>query len=294
MVDWRMLSRALYRFISAFLWRVLDIPFLAYRVVYWSPSRQSRRACALLHSFDGYKRFWAASLYFSRLYLPPSLPFYCASEHCAMLPSSHFSLLTGSGNFVWRLIIALHHLRRSYRFVLYLQEDMWLDHPLDSRVWHSWVNLMIAHRLDCLKLSVDSVPPESRSLLPSQPPLDPVAGSGFTWYGPHHFLMSHHGSLFCVDYLLKSLVFAYILGARKPKEHEILVSRAFRSISVPPLGSPRVACWRQQPPLSYVHASDAGELTAEAVSLLRSNPSSPPVNENLPGEVFPARSVRKV
>lgn len=203
-----------------------------------------------------------------------------------------YCILTGRGSFVWRLIIALHRLRKSFRYVLYLQEDMWLTNPISEAEYASWIELMAAYRLDCLKLSSDSVPPDCHALLAAQPPLGQGNLDDFTWYGPHNFLMSHHGSIFRIDYLLKSLIFAYLMGARKPKQHEILVSRAFqfsRSSASRFFSSPRVVCWRNRPLLSYVHASDGGDLTPEALALLRSQPLCPPVDESLPGEVFPAR-----
>lgn len=294
MPDFRPFSLACFRLLSRILWSLLDLPFWFYRCCFPALPARSGQSCVLIHSFDGYKRFWPPALYFAQRALPASLPLLCASEKQPMPVPPATSILTGSGSFVWRLIVALHRLRRSFSYLLYLQEDMWLSTEIPASRFAFWVQLMDRERLHCLKLSRESFLADDAAVIAEQPPIGSGSLQNFTWFGCHDFLMSHHGSLFQVDYLLKTLVFAFLLGARKPKEHEILISRALQDLAFTPdrpLRLLRIASWRLQPVLAYVHASDGGDLTQEARALLVSHSCCPGVDESLPGEVFPARQV---
>lgn len=294
MAEFRLFRLRCFQLLARILWHSLDLPLWIY--YYCFPALPARRgqSCVLIHSFDGYKRFWPPALYFAQKSLPQSLPLLCASEYTSMPVSSEASILTRSGCFVWRLIVALHRLRRTFCYVLYLQEDMWLSTTIPADHFAIWIQLMDLERMHCLKLSRESFLADDMTLIAQQPPIAADSFENFTWFGSHDFLMSHHGSLFHVDYLFKTLCFALLLGARKPKEHEILISRALQHLTFTPdrpRRSLRIACWRLQPVLTYIHASDGGELTHEARHLLSSYPDCPGVDESLPGEVFPARQV---
>lgn len=292
MAEQQALKLRAYGLISNLLWHGLAAPFALYCRLLPRRLRNSTSCCALLHSFDGYKRFWPAALFFSDRALPSGLPLICASERKPMGRILTRSLLTGSGSFVWRLLRALLRLRRTYRFVLYLQEDMWLPQPVSPSALQSWLQLMDRHQLHLLKLSAESMPGDVPALLADQPSLHHNGSQRITWYGCHEFALSHHASLFDCDFLLKTLLFAWLMGARRPKEHEIFVSKALRPLLTSwehPKRPVRIAAWQQQPLIMVVHASDGGELTPPAVALLQEHPHAPAVDETLPGEVFPAR-----
>lgn len=287
-LSWRILG---YRAVSRVVWHGLDLPIAIYFRLFPRPSSCSTLSCVLLHSFDGYKRFWPAALHFSRLALPQKLPLICASERIPWA-SDVICLLTGPGSFIWRLARAMHRLRRSYAYVLYLQEDMWLTRPVSETDLVAWLSLMQRRGLHLLKLSAETIPPDVPPQLAIQSPLDHVGSHPVTLYGSHDFVMSHHGSLFHIDFLLKTLVFAWLMGARQPKQHEIYVSRALRDLTASPQHPRRpvrIAAWQHQPLIEVVHASDGGELTPGAFALLKTDPLAPCVDETLPGEVFPAR-----
>lgn len=280
-----------YQVVSRLVWHGLDLPFGVYSRLLRRSSSCSTQCCVLLHSFDGYKRFWRSALHFSRLALPDQLPLICASERILWADDAT-SLLTGPGSFISRLARALHRLRRTYAYVLYLQEDMWLSRPVSEDDLEACLALMHRHGLQLLKLSEDSMPPDVPAQLAIQPALDHVGSQPITWYGPHDFVMSHHGSLFQIDFLLKTLVFAWLMGARQPKQHEIYVSRALCDLTASPQyprRPVRIATWQHQPLIEVVHASDGGELTPAALALLASDVHAPSVDETLPGEVYPAR-----
>jgi hypothetical protein len=292
MLERQSLKHWVYGVVSRLVWHGLAGPLTLYYRLLPRRSGSPSSCCALLHSFDGYKRFWPAALFFSHRALPSGLPVVCASERMPMDPLGSRCLLTGSGSFVWRLLRALHYLRRSYRFVLYLQEDMWLPQPVPPSNVEAWLALMGRQQLHVLKLSAESMPVDVPDLLAQQPRLDHIGSQRATWYGCQDFAMSHHASLFDCDFLLRTLLFALLMGARQPKEHEIYVSRALRPLlaSWDHLDRPvRIAAWQQQPLIEVVHASDGGELTPAAVALLQAHPDAPGVDETLPGEVFPAR-----
>lgn len=292
MAEQQTLKHRAYGLLSSLLWHGLAAPFALYCRLLPRRSRCATSCCALLHSFDGYRRFWPAALFFSDRALPPGLPVICASERIPMSPLGTRSLLTGSGSFIWRLLRALHRLRRTYRFVLYLQEDMWMPQPVSQAVLQSWLTLMNNHQLQVLKLSAESMPGDVPPLLADQPSLHHNGPQRITWYGSQEFALSHHASLFDCDFLLKTLLFAWLMGARRPKEHEIYVSKALRPLLTSwehPDRPVRIAAWQQQPLIEMVHASDGGELTPPAVALLQEHPDAPAVDETLPGEVFPAR-----
>lgn len=294
MPEQQTLKHRAYGVISTLVWHGLAAPLKLYCRILPPRSGSATSSCALLHSFDGYKRFWPVALFFSDRALPPGLPVICASELLPMDPLGSRCLLTGSGSFVWRLLCALHCLRRSYRFVLYLQEDMWLPQPVPPSSLEAWLALMDRHQLQVLKLSAEAMPGEVSALLADQPSFEHSGSLRATWYGSQDFALSHHASLFDCDFLLKTLLFALLMGARQPKDHEIYVSRALRPLLASwdhPDRPVRIAAWQQQPLIQVVHASDGGELTPAAVALLESEPDAPGVDETLPGEVFPARQL---
>lgn len=292
MLERRSLKLRLYGVVSRLVWHGLAGPLALYYRLMPRRSGGASSCCVLLHSFDGYKRFWPAALFFSRRALPSGLPVICASERVAMDPLASRCMLTGSGSFVWRLLRALHRIRRSHRFVLYLQEDMWLPQSLPQSSLKAWLELMARHRLHVLKLSAESMPGEVAAVLAHQPCLDNIGSQRITWFGCQEFALSHHASLFDCDFLLRTLLFALLMGARQPKEHEIYVSRSIRPLLASwnhPDRPVRIAAWQIQPLLQVVHACDGGELTPVAVALLQAHDDAPDVDESLPGEVFPAR-----
>lgn len=283
-----------YGVISRLVWHGLAAPFTLYCRMWPRRSRSATSCCALLHSFDGYKRFWPPALFFNLRALPTGLPVISASESCPMDPHRVHCLLTGSGSFVWRLLRAMHRLRRSYRYVLYLQEDMWLPQPISPTTLDDWLALMDRHQLEVLKLSAEAMPGDVPVLMAHQPNLDHSGPQRVTWYSYEKFALSHHVSLFDCDFLLRTLLFAFLMGARQPKQHEIYVSRVLHPLLTSwehPDRPIRIVAWQHQPLIHVVHASDGGELTPDAISLLQAHPDAPPVDETLPGEVFPARHV---
>ena len=97
--------------------------------------------------------------YFTDANLPSGVPFFFASELQPFDEGRFDSVTTGPGSFGSRLAKAVKAVeRKGYKYVLYLQEDMWVTEPVDAGLLAGLVDLMEENRIDCLKLGRQPFP----------------------------------------------------------------------------------------------------------------------------------------
>ena len=257
--------------------------------------RQPRsRLGVLVHSFDGYKRFWQPAAYFAERNLPTDLPAYFASERLPFEAPSWRPITTGTGAFGDRMLRAVKAMRREgFDFVLYLQEDMWVIEPVDADEMAELVAVMDAYRIDALKLAVQwDPPPEVDDLGRHCGPVGEGSAAKFRWFGAHPYVFSHHPTVFRVDFLLEALYVSSLFRRVRPIQQEQFCSAYLKNRTVALSGDGgryRIAMFADEPVIRYVHASTMGRLTEEAHLLLRDRGLESLYDESLEGEVFPDR-----
>lgn len=230
-----------------------------------TPADKERPLAVMIHSFDGYKRFWPAARYFTERAIPSSFPIYYISERVAMHPDPSRCILTGYGGFSTRLARGLDIISRSHKYVLYLQEDIWLDDPLSAEVLSAFVEQMDKEGIDCLKLGWRSFDPNEHEIIVRR--TDSLRdSSSLRWFGSHHYSMSHHCSIFRSTYFWRTALLARLFGQERPLRNELFISEALKG-QIKERNSDRkkirIALWENAPLISYTHACIKGRLTPE-------------------------------
>jgi len=252
----------------------------------------------LIHSFDGYKRFWGPAAWFAQQNLNCGYPIYFATEEKPFALDPFRVLLTGRGSFLARLKRAVLRLKKEgFRYLLYLQEDMWISEPQSREKLADLVNLMTEHRLDSLKLGKHAFwpwvadGPEIAAIRETREALHSERWPGeFTWFGSHDYALSHHPTIFDIDFLLETIQVALACGKVKAIDHESWVSDYLRNEVVACADDRkkyRIAVWRNRPIIPYAHACMAGKLSEEGLGLLRENGIEHLYDPEVEGDVFP-------
>lgn len=254
-----------------------------------TPANKESPLAVVIHSFDGYKRFWAAARYFTERAIPAGFPIYYMTERTPMHPDASRCILTGEGGFSTRLARGLDTISRSHKYVLYLQEDIWIDEPVAAEALSGFVQRMEKDQLDCFKLGWASLTPrEFESIVEGSDRLP--ESSDLRWFGPHSYSMSHHCSIFCSTYFLRTALLARRFRQERPHRNELFVSEALKR-QIKARNSDRkkirIAVWETAPLVSYTHACIGGRLTPEGRDLLERHERLHLYDETLPGERLP-------
>lgn len=276
------------------------IKLIVWRVLRWlyrdTDSANPRSVCVCVHTFDGYRRFWKPMIFYLEQSVGEKVSVFCASENISM-SENYQSIKTGYGSYIKRLIRALRIIAKDYKYVLYLQEDMWLKSEICESNLKEWVQFMESHKLECLKLGWYSFFPSDRSSIESTTDLVSDGNPSYRWFGKHNYGLSHHCSLFRTNFLLSTAVFSYLFGRKKPLQHEMFVSKIIqkdlrtRSNEV---GKINIAVWNNNPIVDYVHACEGGLLTEDGQKALRDDGITAAFEEGLEGEVFPEKQSVKL
>ncbi len=253
-----------------------------------------RSLAVLIHSFDGYKRFWKPVVRFTTENLPFGVPLFFASEETPMTQGPVTPLLTGSGRFGDRMKRAVRHVQKSgFKYVLYLQEDMWIDTPISRSELDNYLELMERHELDALKLADLADAPDATDELERTCTIlgDRPVESAVRWFGCRPYAFSHHTTIFRTSFLYEMAAAASLFRRVKPLQQEQFCSEyiKWRTSSNGSDGRYRIATFSGDPLISYVHASEMGMLTEEAVVLLAEKGISNLWEPDQPGEFFPER-----
>ena len=197
-----------------------------------------------------------------------------------------------AGSFVSRLLRAVKAVEgKGYKYVLYLQEDMWLTEPVDAELLAGLVSLMEDSRLDCLKLGTQPFPEDHEDIRRTSGPVSrSQLGSTFRWFGSHRFTFSHHTSIFRCRFLIEMSYAARLFGRRRPLQQERFCSGYLKDRTVANEGDGkryRIGVFADEPLVRYVHASESGKLTEEARSILTGHGIADHYDPTLEGEVFP-------
>ena len=190
----------------------------------------------LIHTFDGYRRYWQGSIHFTQQH-STVFPTYFANENRQVsLPESWTQLRCGKGAFGYRLRRALEQILEPY--VVYIQEDMWLQQDIPSDLLQRATRKMEHDNLVSIKLFHGC-----------QHDIHETDLNNPRWY-----IGTHQPSLWNREFLLNT-----IQDSMTPFQHEVrLNQRLHRNRHE----SNRVSCVDDLslPPLKYVDVSRRGKL----------------------------------
>jgi hypothetical protein len=248
-----------------------------------------------IHSFDGYQRFWKSMVHFSKENLPNEIPVYLFSETNPISENYGKIVKTGKGSFVKRFLKGLNQLPSDLDYIIYLQEDMWITEKIKKDSIDEMVKVMIHCNLICVKLGEGSyLKDELQSLEKLSKITVEHENTNLYWYGDRSWGMSHHISIFRLDYLKMSLRLALLFNKTSPIDHETFTSRTLSGkIKSEKSGKQQFGIGVGDPNqdicIKYVHASSAGELTTEAKNLLIKKDILNYYDESIKGDIFPSR-----
>lgn len=247
----------------------------------------------LVHTFDGYRRFWGPCLFFLGQNVDPAIDICFASEREAPASPRVIHLPTGAGSFVRRLEVAVSKLAGTgASHVLYLQEDHWLLSALSSERLNGLAQYAQHHRLDALKLGKFSFTPDDLPSIRSNTDILParLEDQRLHWFGGHSYPVSHHMTLFSVPFLLETLRAARWRGVSSASGHELFCG-AYLAGQVKALTDDsrpyRIATWVDSPLIDYVHAASVGQLTDEGRAAIGMHGLDSLWQEAPAGDVFP-------
>lgn len=252
----------------------------------------------VVHSFDGYKRFWRPVLHFTSVNLPHDRPVFVASEEQSMNGDRTIPILTGPGAFGDRMRRAIKRIEQlGFRYVLYLQEDMWISEPVGEVEMEQMLDLMVSHDLDALKLAdIVDPPPEFDEMGRVCARLESGGlGARVRWFGAHDYVFSHHTTIFKTSFLMEVLTAASLFRRVRPLQQEQFCSAYLKWRTVASEGDGgryRVASFAEDRLVQYIHASEMGRLTDEAAHFLEVRGLSHLYDPEIPGEYFPEQRSR--
>ena len=169
----------------------------------------------LVHTCDNYERFWAGMLYTLDFYWNyDRIPVYFANEEKQIsdikfnckgiecLPDRRIKqILTGKSldktGFSTRFIEALKHIPTKY--VLYMQEDMWLKRSIDYKIFEELIDFMEKYNADSVRIHAKLFYYDTYVLEPTEHFID--GKRIFKNVGEH--VLSHNATIWRKDYLLK-------------------------------------------------------------------------------------------
>jgi hypothetical protein len=234
-------------------------------------------------------------LHFSNKNLPNEIPVYLLSETKPISENYGNIIKTGRGSFVKRLLKGLNKLPSNIKYVIYLQEDMWIIENIKKESINEIVKIMNNCNLICVKLSKGAFVEEELQNIEELPKIKlGNENTNLRWYGNRSWGMSHHISVFRLDYLKTSLKLALFFNKTSPIDHETFTSRTLidkiksEESDIKQFGI-GVSGQNEEIFIKYVHASSAGELTAEAKMLLLQENILNYYDENIEGDIFPSR-----
>lgn len=172
----------------------------------------------LIHTCDAYEKFWNGMFYTLDFYWDYNrIPVYFANEEKQMSniilnckgyeyrPDRRIKqILTGKtddkNGFSTRFIQAVKEIPTKY--VLYMQEDMWLKRPLDHKILENIINFMEENNADSVRLHAKLFYYESYKLKPT----DTIISGKRIFKNAGGHILSHNATIWRKDYILKHQV----------------------------------------------------------------------------------------
>jgi hypothetical protein len=203
-----------------------------------------KRVAVLIHTFDGYRRYWSGLLFYLKkqfLHLNQECcQVYFANEEFGLeLPFGMSQIKCPKGSFGDRLKFALEKIDTPY--IVYIQEDMWLTSPLYQSFLQQIVGTMTNKDLLAVKLF-----PNCKHLLQTPEDLNDPA-----WY-----IGTHQPSMWNRQFLLETIS----KNNMSPFQHEVSLNRRLHANVAE---GKRVLCvddYKTDYFLGYVDVSRQGKL----------------------------------
>jgi len=201
----------------------------------------------LVHSCDGYRRYWYGWTYFFFKYHNPIWPVYFVTEEIPFDDSRCIPLLTSKGEWSTRLANALQQIPAQY--IIYFQEDCWLTDTLDQGILNRALDRMLRYDLYFMKLQNDC---HFNVQLPTD------------FNDRRYYIISHHPGLWQKDFLLSTLI-----TPMTPFQHESQTNFDFHNRRL--ADAARCGCnqdFETHGIIKYIDVSRHGQLRKEGSMML--------------------------
>ena len=238
-------------------------------------SNKKKDMAVLIHTFDGYSRYWKPLLYFTNKYLNIDYDIYLGVENMEIpleILGKVKILKSGKGTFIDRLESHLDKLeKKGYKYIYMMQEDHWYTKPTSYGVKHNQIfkeglKMMKNNNIDCLKLHVLSMHPFNTKLVEryKHKLLNNPLYYLNTHYGEKRNLnIAHNGCIVTMKMMKHSCKVTKEKGYSTAKGHESAsVSEEFGKIKRKSneTGWLILQCDRKNPLLQYSHVGIKGSL----------------------------------
>ena len=244
------------------------------------PNNRKPATAVVVQSFKGYERFWQACFTSLCTYLPKGLPVYFITDDTGPLESKAYEqfmdtitpVCTGEGSFAARGLKGLLKLPPNIRYVVYLQEDMWITKHISQGYIQEIVQCMQALRLKGAKICEGSFHPDDYSQIACDKNKVGIGREmSAYWFLESRYSMSHHITIFERRFLTKAFALGALFDRGKPFEHEVFVSNILAHLTTRESHSLvrfPIVLLDKSFHVPYVHASSGGFLTASGAQWL--------------------------
>jgi hypothetical protein len=189
-------------------------------------TNKNKDMAILIHTFDGYSRYWDALLYFTNKYLDTDYDIYIGVENLD-IPKETLGkvklLKSGKGSFVKRLNSHLEILeKKGYKYIYLMQEDHWYTHKSTvggsyNNIFKKSLELMEKDNIDCLKLHYISVYPFN---IQQANKYGKLFGKDLYYMNNGNIPISHNGCIITMELLKHSCLVSKKINYSTAKGHE--------------------------------------------------------------------------
>jgi hypothetical protein len=187
----------------------------------------NKKMAVLIHTFDGYSRYWKPLLHFTNKYLNIDYDIYIGVENMD-IPKEVLGkvkiLKSGEGSFIDRLDSHLSKLEeKGYKYIYIMQEDHWYtsnkSYGVDNKkIFNDAINMMERNKIDCLKLHVLSM--HHFNTKNSKKFHEKLANKKLYYMNPKNIGISHNGCIATLKLLKHSCDITKAKGWSTAKGHE--------------------------------------------------------------------------
>jgi hypothetical protein len=187
----------------------------------------NKKMAVLIHTFDGYSRYWKPLLHFTNKYLNIDYDIYIGVEDMD-IPKEVLGkvkiLKSGKGSFIDRLESHLSKLEKmGYKYIYIMQEDHWYtsnkSYGVDNKkIFNDAIDMMDRNNIDCLKLHVLSMHHFNTNT--SKKFHEKLANKNLYYMNPKNIGISHNGCIATLKLLKHSCNITKLKGWSTAKGHE--------------------------------------------------------------------------
>jgi inositol phosphorylceramide mannosyltransferase catalytic subunit len=253
---------------------ILLILMLFKKIIKREKFTNKKNMAVLIHTFDGYSRYWKPLLYFINKYLNIDYDIYIGVENkdiSIYILGKVKILKSGTGSFVDRLQVHTKNLENmGYKYIYIMQEDHWYlnnkSFGINNReIFNEAIKFMDKDNIDCLKLYNKNAYFNTYKPYPSK-----LLNKRLYYINKNQLPISHNGCIIKIELLKHLYNIAKNKGWNTAKGHEMAgLSTQFDNIKNK-LNWKIVQCGKgKERILDYEHVGIKGNLNNEGINALK-------------------------